>query len=320
MQTSDLNTAIHVTGLTKVYRSAFSKRAVRALDDLDLTVPSGEIFGLLGPNGAGKTTLVKILLSVVHPTGGTAELYGIASYNPEARQRIGFLPENHRFPDFLTAYQMLDLYGQLANVSSADRKKRIPELLDLVNMGEWSSTRIRKFSKGMMQRVGIAQALINDPDLIFLDEPTDGVDPIGRREIRDVLLVLKEKGKTIFLNSHLLSEVEQMCTRVAILNKGKKVREGTVDDLTRVETHFDVFTTHIPDAVYQDLAQRFSLVAVENKGSEGPLVQHRVHTEDRKALNEIIDALRQVGIEIDEIRPVRKSLEERFVEVVSIAE
>ena len=303
-----------------MYKAPLSKRSVRALDGMDLEVAPGEIFGLLGPNGAGKTTLVKILLSVVRATEGVAELYGVPVSNPKSRQRIGFLPENHRFPDFLTAYQMMDLYGRFSDVPGDVRKKRIPELLELVNMSEWSGTKIRKFSKGMMQRVGIAQALINDPDLIFLDEPTDGVDPIGRREIRDVLLVLKEQGKTIFLNSHLLSEVEQMCTSVAILNKGKKIREGTVDDLTRVEAHFDLYTTPIPETTLMPLQARFSFKPMDAQPQDKALASYRLNGGDRARLNELIDALRQAQVEIDEVRPMRVSLEEKFVEVVSIDE
>jgi len=309
--------SIQVSGLSKVYKSPFSNRSVRALKNLDLTVDPGEIFGLLGPNGAGKTTLVKILLSVVHPTAGNAELYGVPVGKPEARKRIGFLPENHRFPDFLTANQMLDLYGQLAGVPDRDRKERIPRLLELVNMSEWGTTKIRKFSKGMMQRVGIAQALINDPDLIFLDEPTDGVDPIGRREIRDILLVLKKEGKTIFLNSHLLSEVEQMCSKVVILNKGEKVQEGTVDDLTRTETHFELYTTPIPAPLMHELEMQYAFSLMNADERKDDIAHYRLLSPNRRDLNALIDTLRKSNIEIDEVRPFRKSLEERFVEVVN---
>lgn len=306
--------SIQVSGLTKVYRSTLSS-GVKALDALDLTVEAGEIFGLLGPNGAGKTTLVKILLSVVHPTQGTASLFGAPVKDPAARARIGFLPENHRFPEFLTPAQMLDLYGRLAGVPAATRKSRTEELLGLVNMGKWRDVKIKKFSKGMMQRVGIAQAMMNDPDLLFLDEPTDGVDPIGRREIRDVLATLQDRGKTIFLNSHLLSEVEQLCTSVAILNKGKKIREGAVDDLTRVETHFDLITTPIPGQLLTELAAK---VNISEQKSAAELSTYRLAQADRAALNQVIDTLRQHNIEIDEVRPMRQSLEERFVAEVTV--
>ena len=322
--------SIHVSELTKIYTSAISRKPVTALHKLNLTVEAGEIFGLLGPNGAGKTTLVKILLSVVFQTSGEAALFGIPSNKPEARRNIGFLPENHRFPEFLTPDQMLSLYGRLAGVPANICKSRIPGLLEMVNMAEWRHVRIKKFSKGMMQRVGIAQALMNDPEIVFLDEPTDGVDPIGRREIRDVLLLLKDQGKTIFLNSHLLSEVEQTCTSVAILNKGKKIREGTVEDLTRVETHFDLITTPISPSLLQQLGDRFSIKSVQtaanntaanntaanNSADEGQLTTYRLSDTDRPALNRFIDQLRGAGIEIVEVRPVKKSLEEQFVKEV----
>ena len=306
-------TGITVAGLTKVYRTAFSKKRVLALDGLDLTVAPGEIFGLLGPNGAGKTTLLKILLSVVRPTSGAAQLNGIPVNRPEARRHIGFLPENHRFPDFLTPDQMLDLYGRMAGVSAADRKQRVPELLEMVNMTEWHDTKIKKFSKGMMQRVGLAQALVNDPEIVFLDEPTDGVDPIGRREIRDVLLRLKDQGKTIFLNSHLLSEVEHMCTRVAILKKGRKVREGNVEELTRVETHFDVRTAPVSEPILSRLSERFTF---DINAASADSNNFRLNNADRAMLNAWIDALRAAGIDIEEVHPVRQSLEERFVQEV----
>lgn len=309
--------SIHVTNLTKIYKTTFSRNPVTALEHLDLTVEAGEIFGLLGPNGAGKTTLVKILLSVVRQTEGTAALFGVPANQPESRRNIGFLPENHRFPEFLTPDQMLSLYGRLAGVPSSMCKSRIPRLLEMVNMTEWRHVKIKKFSKGMMQRVGIAQAMINDPQLIFLDEPTDGVDPIGRREIRDVLLVLKEEGKTIFLNSHLLSEVEQTCTSVAILNKGKKIREGTVEDLTRVETHFDLITTPIPDLLLQQLGERFLIAGSIKSTNNEQLATYRLSNTDRAALNALLDLLRRAGIEIEEVHPVRQSLEERFVEAVN---
>src|SRR6056297_1032838 len=211
--------AIATLGLHKTYRSVFGAD-IDALHPLDLTVEQGEIFGLLGPNGAGKTTLVKLLLGIAIPSGGEGRLLGRSVREPEAREAVGFLPESHRFPDYLTAAQVLDHYGRIAGVDADERARRIPDLLNRVRMGKWADTRVRKFSKGMMQRLGLAQALLGAPDLLFLDEPTDGVDPVGRREIRDLLLDISREGTTIFLNSHLLSEGEQICTRVAILKAG----------------------------------------------------------------------------------------------------
>ena len=308
--------AVQVEHLSKRYASAFSKQVVQALDEVDLRVMPGEIFGLLGPNGAGKTTLVKILLSIVRATGGTATLYGIPARRAQARRRIGYLPENHQFPDFFTAEQMLDVYGRMAGVSADDRQRRIPALLETVRMMQWRHTKIRKFSKGMMQRLGLAQALLNDADLILLDEPTDGVDPVGRREIRDVLVDLRDAGKTIFLNSHLLSEVEQVCTRVAILNQGRLIRDGSIAELTAVDKVYEVVSTPIPEALLTTLSSQIRLLdgaATEN----APLHRYQVTAADRRTLNALLDRLRNDGVLLEAVRPVRQSLEDYFIEVVT---
>lgn len=309
--------AIRVQGLSKTYVSSFGNKAIHALQALDLRIVPGEIFGLLGPNGAGKTTLLKVLLGIVRPTEGEAALFGTSILKPAARQRIGYLPENHRFQDFLTAAQMLDLYGRMAAVPEALRKQRIPELLDLVRMSEWRDTKIRKFSKGMMQRLGLAQALLNDPDLVFLDEPTDGVDPLGRREIRDLLLWMRGEGKTIFLNSHLLSEVEQVCTRVAILDKGKLVREGTVSALTAVDRAYEVRCTPIPEALLSTLNDRIQLLNDATLKTHADLAHYRLTSPDRADLNALLDQLRAEDVQLESVHPVQLSLEDYFIEVVS---
>ncbi|MDX1531768.1 MAG: ABC transporter ATP-binding protein [Rhodothermales bacterium] len=300
--------------LSKQYRSRWSRRAVQALEGLTLTVEPGEIFGLLGPNGAGKTTLVKILLGLVHPTTGVARLSGIPAHRPDARRRVGYLPENHRFPGFLTAGQLLDLYGQMSGVPAAERHARIPALLDRVRLSDWRDTRVRKFSKGMMQRLGLAQALLNEPDLVFLDEPTDGVDPIGRREIRDLLLWLRGRGTTVFLNSHLLSEVEQVCTRVAILNRGRLVREGTVADLTSEALDYEIVCTPVPPALAARLAG--ALAEVNGAPPAPPLARYLLRAADRADLNHVLDALRSAGVQLDAVLPRRRTLEDYFIEVV----
>lgn len=312
--------AVEVRTLTKVYKGAVSRTAIRALDTVDLHVPAGEIFGLLGPNGAGKTTLIKILLSIVRPTQGTATLFGLPVTDPAARRRIGYLPENHRFPDFLTARQMLDLYGRLAGMPAVDRNRRIPLLLETVRMSKWIDTRIRKFSKGMMQRLGLAQALLNDADLIFLDEPTDGVDPVGRMEIRNLLVQLREDGKTIFLNSHLLSEVEQVCTRVAILNEGRLVKEGSIESLTAVDRIYEIRSTPIPDSLLttfdaQILPQPHRTNA-DAPNADPTLGRYQILAKDRPHLNTILDTLRRHNVLLEEIRPVRKTLEAYFIDVI----
>lgn len=309
--------AIRTESLAKTYRSGLINReTVHALRDVSLTVRRGEIFGLLGPNGAGKTTLLKLLLGIAWPTTGRATLFGRPTHEPGARDPVGYLPEKHRFPDFLTSDQMLHLYGRLSGVTAAEREARIPELLKQVDMTEWRHTKLKKFSKGMMQRVGLAQALLSDPDLVFLDEPTDGVDPVGRREIRDILLWLHDQGKTIFLNSHLLSEVEKVCTRVAILNQGELVREGTIDELTATEQVYRLHTTRIPDAVLQQLGNRI------RKGdpfetSTPSIVQYRLQVENRADLNAVLDRLRSANVDLEAVHPLRRSLEDYFIDVVS---
>ncbi len=222
---------IETQNLSKEYSSKFSKQKVNALNDFTFTVSQGEIFGLLGPNGAGKTTLIKILLAITFPTSGSAKIFGTEANSHKWKTKVGYLPENHRFPNYLTGEQVLSYYGELSGMNNdAKMQKRIDEMLAMMNLTQWRKTKIKKYSKGMMQKLGLAQAMLSEPDLIFLDEPTDGVDPIGRKEIRDILTELKSRGKTIFLNSHLLSEVEMICDRVAILNKCDLIKEGNVDD------------------------------------------------------------------------------------------
>src|SRR5271165_843198 len=223
--------AIETNGLQKIYRNRWRGREFTAVAGLSLRVPAGTKYGLLGANGAGKTTFVKMLLSAVGPTAGRASLFGRDSQDPESRRPVGYLPENHRFPTYFTGAGMLDFYGALSGMSGADRKRRSAELLELVGLESWGDVRIKKYSKGMLQRLGLAQALMHRPRLLLLDEPTDGVDPVGRRHIREILNGLTGTGVTIFLNSHLLSEVETFCDYVAILNRGQLALEGKMSDL-----------------------------------------------------------------------------------------
>ncbi len=306
--------AISVSDLSKTYRTGLLGRStVDALNGVSLEVEKGEIFGLLGPNGAGKTTLVKILLGLVHPTAGTAELFGTSARQPKARERIGFLPENHRFPGFLTAEQTLHLYGQLADVSGDVRQRRVPDLLDHVGLADRSDTKVKTFSKGMLQRLGLAQALLNDPDLLFLDEPTSGVDPVGRRAIRDLVLEMRDSGATVFLNSHLLSEVEKVCSQIAILRNGEVVRHGTIEELTAVERVYDLVTTPISES----LLDTTGLEASPKDAPSAPELQvYRAHADNRPALNDILDQLRSADVEIESITPLRRSLEDYFIDVV----
>ncbi|HSU66029.1 MAG TPA: ABC transporter ATP-binding protein, partial [Tepidisphaeraceae bacterium] len=218
--------AIDLRNVVKIY----GKR-VHALQGVNLRVNRGEVFGLLGPNGAGKSTLVKIMMTVVRPTRVEGNILGHPVGHKATLGRVGYLPENHRFPKYLTGRQVLEFFAQLARVDRATARRRAGELLDIVGMKEWGDTRIATYSKGMLQRVGLAQALVHEPDLVVLDEPTDGVDPVGRREILDVLNRIRGEGRTVFVNSHALSELESICDRVAILVKGQVARQGTIDEL-----------------------------------------------------------------------------------------
>ncbi len=213
---------------------------IEALKGVSIAVEPGQIFGLLGQNGAGKSTLIKILLGIVKLTDGEAELLGRPAGDTEVRRRVGYLPEDHQFPQYHSANSLLDIYGQMYGLSRSDRRKRAAEALDYVGLRKRADYKIRTYSKGMKQRLGIASAFFHDPEVIFLDEPTDGVDPVGRKEIRDLLLQLKGEGRTIFVNSHLLGEVEMISDRVAILHKGELKQIGTVGDLTRQEGRFVV--------------------------------------------------------------------------------
>jgi ABC-2 type transport system ATP-binding protein len=202
-----------------------------ALHELDLTVQPGEVFGFLGPNGAGKTTTVKILLGLVSPSSGQARIFGKPAGDAESRRRVGYLPENFRFHDWLTGAALLDFHARLSGLSAAERHEQIPRILDLVGLRGRGSDRIRSYSKGMTQRIGLAQAIIHEPDLVLLDEPTSALDPVGRREVRDLIRSLKSRGMTVFLNSHLLSEIEMVCDRVAIVDRGRVVRSGPLQEL-----------------------------------------------------------------------------------------
>ncbi len=304
----DSEYAIQTSGLTKVYRSRWKRREVRAVDGISLLVPRGTIFGLLGPNGAGKTTFVKALLSAVHPTAGTALIFGRDARDPEARRPIGYLPENHRFPTYFTGAGMLDFYAALSGMESAPRKKRIPELLELVGLEKWGDVRLGKYSKGMLQRVGLAQALIHSPSMLILDEPTDGVDPVGRRQIREILTRSEEQGVTIFINSHLLVEVEMFCREVAILHQGKVALSGKMRDLTAGKG-YRLTIAHAPDPLMDELRAK----AVSMASRDG-LVDFQFAT--RELVNEAVDLLRAQRCDIEALAPTTSTLEEVFVRTV----
>ncbi len=306
---NDTATAIKTNGLSKKFGGGFHNKDVKALTDVSLEVYPGEIFGLLGPNGAGKTTMVKILLGSLRPTSGSASINGHDCTQWQARQKVGFLPENHRFPAYQTGMQMLSHFGGLAGMSRGEIKTRAGQLLELVGMAKWHKTRIKKYSKGMMQRLGLAQAMLNDPDLIFLDEPTDGVDPIGRREIRDILLNIKSQGKTVFLNSHLLAEVEAVCDRVAILDKGKMIKTGPVSGLIGGKPAYKIETRHLSPEV----TDRITHLYPDSK-IIGPLIT--ITFEDGLQINALIDLLRGAGVELISVTPQKLSLEDSFMQLI----
>jgi len=233
---NETSMAIETVHLRKDYGGTLGREAFTAVQDLSLTVPRGQVFGLLGPNGAGKTTTINMLLGNIRPTSGQASLLGRPVGDQTTRAHLGFLPEKFQFHEFLTADEFLDLHGRLYGMSRAARKKRIPEVLEQVGLIARRKSRISEFSKGMQQRVGLAQAILNDPDLVILDEPTSALDPLGRREVRDIVAGLKAAGKTVLLNSHLLSEIEMSCDQVAILKSGQVVRQGKIDDLLAAPT------------------------------------------------------------------------------------
>ena len=300
-----MEAVISARGLVKDYRSW--RRRVRALDGVDVEVGRGEVFGLLGTNGAGKTTLVKILLGLTRPTGGEVRLRGADPARPKARLRVGYIPEGHRFPGYLTGVAALRLFGRLAGVGERDLDRRIPELLELVGLSERGSDRIGRYSKGMTQRLGLAAALIDRPEVLLLDEPTDGVDPVGRRHIRDVLLAERERGTSILINSHLLSEVERTCGRVAILDHGRVVREATVEELTRRGRRYRVRVEGGPPEL------PLTVAGVKLARCDGHL---DVEASSVAALNELLDLLRRDGRLLTEVTPVRSDLEEVFVRLV----
>ncbi len=297
--------ALETFNLTKYY----TRGKVKALEDFSLQVEQGKIFSLLGPNGAGKTTLIKVLLGIVNKTRGEAKIMGEDISHYRVHSHLGYLAESHRFPDFLTARQVLVSYGKMAGVSKADLDKRIPELLSLVRLEKWEKTKIKKYSKGMLQRLGIAQALINDPALLFLDEPTDGIDPVGRREIRDLLMTLRDRGKTIFLNSHLLSEVERISDEVAILKGGKLLQRGRVQDFISIKNQYQL-KVQAQNGTLDELTRKMDIPLREKDGF------YIVAVEDDRQLNQLIDELRGGEVLIQAIIPRKISLEDFFIDVI----
>ena len=308
-----------------------------ALRDVSLNVGAGEIFGLLGPNGAGKSTLVKVLLTVVKPTVARGQMLGKPIGDKKTLARVGYLPEQHRLAPYLTARQAVEFVAALSGVDRATRKKRAAELLDRVGLSKWIDRRVNVFSKGMRQRAGLAAALVNDPQIVFLDEPTDGVDPVGRVEIRDLLIQMRREGRTVFLNSHLLGEAEQVCDRVAILVQGRVVKQGRMDDLQREGSRQELIVRWSGSGVSAGSNSQMGV----GLGAEGTLNsaasakslpfrgmnisptitadgnhQYVFGDVDASAAQPALDAVRAAGGEIISLIPMHQRLEELFMKIV----
>lgn len=305
--------AVEIENLTKDYETGFwKKKKVRALDDLSLTVTAGQIFGFLGGNGAGKTTTIKILMGLLFPTGGSARIMGRSISDVSMHSLIGYCPENPYFYDYLTARELMNYFGELFGFDKARRSAVTEELLSAVGLDEkdWNK-QLRKFSKGMLQRVGLAQALINDPEIVFLDEPMSGLDPIGRREVRDLIAGLREKGKTVFMSTHILSDIEALCDEVAILRNGRLSATGKLEELLEKsgeERAFEINFNGITEAALRPHVSRVSDIAVFEKANGVT-----IHTAREDEIDLIIRGGRDAGGHLASVQPIKQSLEELFV-------
>lgn len=302
--------AVEIINLTKDYEVGFwRKRKVRALDDLTLSIDEGQIFGFLGANGAGKTTTLKLLMRLIFPTTGSARILGHDIGDVRMHRRIGYLPENPYFYDYLTARELLEYCAELFGYPATARRKRAVDLLARVNLDErrWD-TQLRKFSKGMLQRVGLAQSLVNDPEIVFLDEPMSGLDPVGRREVRDLIASLRDEGKTVFMCSHILSDIEVLCDRVAILKRGRLAQEGYLDELRQRPddpNHMEILATGADIAALKQHLPNVNITPTP-RGL-------RIEIAAENEIEEVIAALRKAGGKVVSVQPIKQSLEELFL-------
>ena len=303
-----MSAVIELQGLRKAFRGHLGIGRKVAVEGLDLSVRPGEIFGLLGPNGAGKTTTLKMMLALLRPDAGEVRLFGRPPTDVAARRRLGFLPENPYFYDYLTAFEFLDFYGRLHGIPAAERKRRIESTIARVGLAGYEGTPLRKFSKGMVQRLGLAQAIQHDPDLIILDEPMSGLDPVGRREVRDLILAHRAAGRTIFFSSHILQDAEMMCDRVAIVFKGKLRSVGKLDDLVSRE------------AKWIEVSVRGTLPAdLPGDRTTAPDGTTLVKVEGVPALTKLLAAVPAAGGEVLSVWPRRESLEDLFLREIGRA-
>jgi ABC-2 type transport system ATP-binding protein len=305
--------AIRIEALTKDYTIGFwRRRSYRALDRLTLEIAPGEVFGFLGPNGAGKTTTLKLLMQLIYPTSGRAEILGRPVGDLDVRRRIGFLPENPSFYDYLTAEELLGYFGDLFGYSGADRRKRVSNLLDRVGIGAERRLQLRKFSKGMIQRVGIAQALLNDPEVVFLDEPMSGLDPLGRRDVRSLILELRDQGRTVFFSSHILADAEALCRRVAVVAGGRLAASGTLSDILAFQVHgWELVISGVSPELRARVTPRVRRATEISPGRyslELPLDQ----SPDR-----LLADLTAAGATLVSLNPIRDTLEDFFMKRVA---
>jgi ABC-2 type transport system ATP-binding protein len=308
--------AIATDSLTKDYRIGFWRpRPYRALDRLTLSVETGEVFGFLGPNGAGKTTTIKLLMQLVFPTSGTASILGRPPGDPAVKRRVGFLPENPYFYDYLTAEELLTYFAGLFGLRGEERRRRMEQLLDLVQIGAERRLPLRKFSKGMIQRIGLAQALVNDPEVIFLDEPMSGLDPLGRRDARALILSLRDQGRTVFFSSHILADAEALCSRVAIVARGRLMTTGRLSDILALRAGgWEAVVEDLPTAALDRLAGILRTRVQISEGRYG--LEFPAEHPPERVLPELLSA----GGRLVSINPVRETLEDFFVKQVSSAD
>ena len=305
--------AITTEGLTKHYSTGFWRpRPYIALDSLTLQVARGEVFGFLGPNGAGKTTTLKLLRQLIFPTSGRAEILGRPVGDADTRRRIGYLPENPYFYDNLTAEELLEYFASLFGYGAADRRRRVSRLLDDVGIGRERRFQLRKYSKGMIQRVGLAQALLNDPEVVFLDEPMSGLDPIGRRDVRDMILRLRDRGTTVFFSSHILADAETLCSRVAIVAAGRLIAAGNLADMVPFRLRgWDLVVMHLSDEVVRTLEQQGATA------TRISVDRHHIVLPPDATPDAVIANVSAIGGQLVSLNPVRDTLEDFFVAQVA---
>jgi ABC-2 type transport system ATP-binding protein len=302
--------AICTKGLSKTFRAGFWMRPVPAVRGIDLDVHEGEIFGFIGPNGAGKTTTIKMLAGLIHPTQGEAWIQDVPVSNPAARRRLGFLPEGTDFHEYLTGREFLEMHARLLGLSRPDRQARATELLERIGLRDAGDLQLRRYSKGMRQRVGLAQALIGDPDVVILDEPLSGLDPIGRRDVRDLILEQREGGKTVFFSSHILGDAEMICDRVAIILGGRIAQHGYLDDLLGQEIRgVELIVEGLDESLWAELA-----ASAHRSVAQGS--RHLFEFSSEEEAEKALDRVRAEGVRVRSLMPRRRSLEDVLLEDV----